>query len=214
MSRQHISNQKGFSLIELLVVMVIVTIITGVSIFRFRDYNSSKIVEQTTYDLALLVRQAQTFGISSSDKDAIAGGSILTGEFESVLPTGIYFEYDAETKTYRSPVVLFRNGSDSDELVQYSLKEDIVLEEFTMPRGVYIEQICVNKCGEENSTTLKDDISVSFDRPEPMPQMVLMDASPSEFLYPLWVKISASSENSDSEYVIIETTGFIHTADI
>ncbi|MFZ2167558.1 MAG: type II secretion system protein [Minisyncoccia bacterium] len=62
---EPIHFHRGFSLIELMVVLAIIITITGVVLTNQSSFNKSLILANTAYDVALSVRNAQTFGLSS-----------------------------------------------------------------------------------------------------------------------------------------------------
>lgn len=57
-------KNKAFSLIELMVVIAIFAIISGVIMFNYGRFSSNMIVTNLAYESALAVRQAQVYGIS------------------------------------------------------------------------------------------------------------------------------------------------------
>lgn len=63
----QIQTQKGFSLVEMIVVLTIFTIMTGTSLFNYNDYQDSLRETNIAQDIALTVRQAQVYGLSGSD---------------------------------------------------------------------------------------------------------------------------------------------------
>lgn len=71
-------NNKGFTLIEFIVVLVIFSVMSTVSIFNYGDYRKSIEETNVTQDVALTIRQAQVYGLSSSDK--IVGSDIIDPE--------------------------------------------------------------------------------------------------------------------------------------
>jgi len=56
---------RGFTLVELIVVLVIIIIITTITITSQTKYNRSLILTNTTYTVALSIREAQSLGLSS-----------------------------------------------------------------------------------------------------------------------------------------------------
>ena len=54
--------KKGFTLVELLVTIVIFVIITGVVLVNSNKFDSSVLLHNFTYDVALTIKQAQTYG--------------------------------------------------------------------------------------------------------------------------------------------------------
>lgn len=65
---QKIMHHKGFSMVEFVVVLVIFSIMSGITLFNYNEYRSR--IEQTnvTQDIALTIRQAQVYGLSGSDR--------------------------------------------------------------------------------------------------------------------------------------------------
>lgn len=59
---------KGFSIIELVVVITIFAIMSSVTIFNYSSYRQNIEVTNVAQDIALTVRQAQVYGISSTDR--------------------------------------------------------------------------------------------------------------------------------------------------
>lgn len=60
-----LNKTKGFSLIELIVAVSIIIIITSVALFHQAQFSSDILISNAAYELALTIRQAQVFGISS-----------------------------------------------------------------------------------------------------------------------------------------------------
>jgi len=60
-----VENTRGFTLVELIVVLAIIIIITTLTITSQSDYNRSLIITNTAYTVALSIREAQSLGLSS-----------------------------------------------------------------------------------------------------------------------------------------------------
>lgn len=61
-------SSTGFSVIELVVVLTIFSIMSSVTIFNYNDYRKNIEKTNVSQDVALSIRQAQVYGISSSDR--------------------------------------------------------------------------------------------------------------------------------------------------
>src|SRR3990167_3654568 len=54
----------GFTLTELMVVVTIMTLLTGVFLFQQRQFDSTTLLRSLAYSVALSIREAQTYGLS------------------------------------------------------------------------------------------------------------------------------------------------------
>ncbi len=64
---------RGFTLVELLVVLSIITVISGVVLTSQNTFNKTLMIANTAYDIALTLRSAEMYGISS--RASTGGGS-------------------------------------------------------------------------------------------------------------------------------------------
>lgn len=58
-------SRRGFTLVEMLVVLSIIALITAVVVTGQSNYNKTLILTDTTYGVALSAREAQSFGLAS-----------------------------------------------------------------------------------------------------------------------------------------------------
>lgn len=63
---------RGFTLIELMVALAIITVITGVALSSQSSFNRTLVLANTAYDVALSLRSAQTYGIGSRAAGSLA----------------------------------------------------------------------------------------------------------------------------------------------
>jgi prepilin-type N-terminal cleavage/methylation domain-containing protein len=158
---------KGFTLVELIISISIFVFMTTLLIIKFGNFNQSVLMTNLIYDMALVVRQAQTFGVSVINAD-ISGSS---GLFQ--YPYGVSFGTGALTSDPTSVgltrMVLF---ADSNPLVLpdgvYTLGSDLVISKYNITRGVKLTNICVGT-GPTDCTNLNNPatLNISFKRPEP-----------------------------------------------
>lgn len=60
----HQNKKRGFSLAELLVVLAVMTIITGVVLAKYRGYGTNALFANATENIVLSIRQAQLYGVA------------------------------------------------------------------------------------------------------------------------------------------------------
>lgn len=61
----NVKPQRGFTLVELIVVLAIIVIISSIALFGQTSFNRSLVLTDTAYSLAFSVREAQSLGLSS-----------------------------------------------------------------------------------------------------------------------------------------------------
>src|SRR5678810_853508 len=66
---ESLRASRGFSLIELLVVLAIITIITAVVISSQSAFNKTLVLQNTAYDVALTLRFAETYALGSRARE-------------------------------------------------------------------------------------------------------------------------------------------------
>lgn len=86
MKKNLSKKNKGFTLVELMVVVGIIAVISALSIFNSSQLNSSVLLSNTIYEVSLIVRDAQVAGLGA--KVISAGG---TG-FATTSNQGVYFD--------------------------------------------------------------------------------------------------------------------------
>lgn len=172
-----LSSSKGFTLVELLVVLSIIVIITGVVLTSQSSFNKTLILSNTAYDIALTLRSAQTYGLSSRGRadaspnvgyglhfDRSATGSftlfadISPAPSESNchgLPRGDAYAPDAKPGN-----CLYGAG-------------DVRVSDYQLGNGIFIDDFCARsfgtwRCARANGAELSS-LDIVFARPNPTP---------------------------------------------
>ncbi len=155
---KKIINQKssGFTLLELLVVITISTIITAAFIIKNQEWNKNFAVTSQIYDLALTIRQAQTYSLGV--KEDVVGSS---DKFN--ISYGVHIDFGSPGQ-----FIMF---ADRNLNGIYDNGEGI--ETKTLKRGVQITSICGNRsngatfCSDSNpGSTVTGKVNITFKRPE------------------------------------------------
>ncbi len=64
--------QKGFTLIEIITVLAIFAIVSGIVLFNYGKFRSDTILTNMAYEMALSIREAQIFGVSVRTPGTVA----------------------------------------------------------------------------------------------------------------------------------------------
>ena len=104
-------RQKGMTIVELLVAMVIFSVITGVVLFNYGDFNSSLTIQNLADDIALTIRRAQSYAIGVRG----TSGSFSVGygvHFKAIEynPDNPDMLYSGTNKSF----ILFKNSDEQD----------------------------------------------------------------------------------------------------
>lgn len=209
--------KKGFTLIEMLMVLAIFTILTSVVMYNYAEFNSKTIMSNMAYEIALSVRQAQVYSLGVRGQ---AGVKSFDNRY------GVYFNTNNGGKEFafffdRKPNVegLVPNGwcdgdvDDPNCLACISGGAGECLEKITLTRDIFISKICLSdgidpievsgSCKEGNS---EEDVSVTFDRPNPDAK-ILVDSGIELLNKNLGIVVKNSFGNQRA--VIIRSTGQI-----
>lgn len=156
--------QKGFTLIEMLVVLAIFTILTAVIMFNYGQFNSQTIMTNMAYEVALTTRQAQVYslGVRGDDDDFNKRYGIFINLTND--KNFIFFRDENETGSCEEDGVFCSVCPIGGEC----------LNKYTLTRDIFIEKICVSSTGNEpidssgvcNGEPVSD-IAITFERPNP-----------------------------------------------
>lgn len=170
--------KKGFTLIEMLMVLAIFTILTSVVMYNYAEFNSKTIMSNMAYEIALTVRQAQVYSLG-------VRGQVGANSFDNRY--GVYFNTSNGGKEFafffdRKPTgeeAVPDGWCEGDEgepncLSCIAGENGECLEKVTLTRDIFISKIClsngidpidtIGNCKEGDS---EEDVSVTFDRPNP-----------------------------------------------
>jgi len=187
MSNNKKTTKSGYSLIELLVVMGIIFLLAGVTLINHNRFGREIDLENTAYNVALTIRQAQAFGINRRD-------SLSTG-FEEPKPYGVYFKtnvlspvpgisdesfmvfIDDEGGAFGTDNLFSKNSGSSSSCIANSSDECISI--VTLTKGVYISELCAGD--NEATCTEVDELHITFKRPNP--DAIIKSSSVASYAY-------------------------------
>ncbi|MEK7567727.1 MAG: prepilin-type N-terminal cleavage/methylation domain-containing protein [Patescibacteria group bacterium] len=150
----------GFTLVELMVTVSVMTLVSSVVLYENSKFNSTILLTNLGYEIALTARQAQVFGLSS--KIAQIGGSTQVGY-------GIYFDLDDSQR-----FILFVDTNTAGGN-KYSYQEGEAINIIGINNRNQVFDICTLSgttwtCAVANSLDSLRKTSISFLRPNPEPE--------------------------------------------
>jgi len=200
--------KKGFTLIELLVTLSIFAITTGIVMTSQGKFDNSVLLTNLAYDVAITIRQAQTYGVNN--KEFGVNGAFVAYGISFDLATG------GDSKRFN----LF-----ADTNKDYKFSDlDIALPTFSCPknsaecvdtykikRGSYIKSICAGDS--ESSCQSVSRLDISFKRPNPE-AVILADTGiylpPTDNRKNYAKIVISSSDNSSLRSIIVTKVGQIY----
>jgi len=161
----HIKINKGFTMVEFIVVATIFAIMSTISVFNFNDHKRSLEQTNVAQDIALSIRQAQLYGISAGEGTVgdFAGATDIEDYFDGIdigddpSSRGISVNKGAKTITLFTDVN--KNGT-------YNTG-DSVIDVRTVVSGDITLEVCAGT-GSGNCQSISDGIlDMTFTRPFP-----------------------------------------------
>lgn len=201
-SRRRRSLSSGFTLIELLISFLIITIISTIVLLKHRSFNSSVLLKNTAYEIALNLRDAQVKSVSA----ARSGDGIESFNF----PYGVTFDVSSpvEQKQYR----VFRYKS-ATAGPYYDISEsdpDVaeVIQTFTIGRTMRVKELCYTYASLPDKCDLTR-LDISFRRPEF--KSIFYGVIVDDFVATssvTGVKIKVNSLNNTAQFFMVEVNQF------
>ena len=191
-------SNKGFTLVELLVTISMFVIVTGVVLVNSNKFSSTILLNNFAYDVALTIKQAQSYGVNVRE--------CISGSFNS--PFGVYF--DITTPAGKTNFVLFNDfdNSSTTALVTSCSTASECIQKYSMTRGTYIKSMCAGE--NEANCQIADQLSILFRRPDPSAQIYYKFGTNPLSLPQSYAKIVLSAPDNATSTVIITSVGQIY----
>ncbi len=187
----------GFTLIELLVSVSIVTVIMSVVIFNYGGFNDTLALSAAEQDLAVAVREAQTYGLSVKEV-SVGSGNFLSAYGIYFSPTSAGSEYDVFVDANRNGLYDPGSGCGSGSTE--------CIEKFTFRDGIVVSAIHdVSNVTPVSATSMQ----ISFLRPNPDATINFVTSGGSIVESSLTGKVVLTSPQGKTATVTIGSTGQI-----
>lgn len=199
--------QAGFTLVEMLVVLFIIGILTLIIFSGQTSFNRTLSLNNTAYDIALSIRQAQSYGLSSQIFTSISNAGYGI-HLDSVPATSYIFFADTlgNSCTNAQPDCKPGNGLYSNTDNNGDGIPDELVQTYNLANGFKITSYCVytsptKTCTGGGGLTKMD---ISFTRPN---TATIVKGYTGAWATYTDACIVLSSQNGDSRYVSVSQTG-------
>lgn len=158
--------RRGFTLIELMVVLAIMIVIMSVVLTNQNSFNKTLILANTAYDIALTIRSAETYGLSSR----VLSSSLNTGyglHFQSGTQGSFLFFADT------SPAASCGTPDCKPGDFVYTNGTDTVVQTYVLGNRMLVQDFCAESSGSWTcaSTGALSSLDIVFSRPNPDARM-------------------------------------------
>lgn len=133
---------RGFTLIEMVVVLAIIAVVTSITLFGQNSFNRSVLLTDAAYTVAFSLRQAQTLGISSRKYGVVqnAGyGGRLTPLTNSYL---VFADIGGAGAATNCPVGAVGTPERKPGNCIYTAGTDGILNTYLFDKGFSISKVC------------------------------------------------------------------------
>jgi len=141
------SALKGFSLIEILIALGIVSIIMSVALSGNGSFNKSILLSQAAYSVATTIREAQSYGIANRSLDINAGygfhinmGSGPTKEYLVFADTYPYAYYAGSEECHGNEDYRLPDAKPGNCL--YDPADDMLIHSYSLQKDIAITAFC------------------------------------------------------------------------
>ncbi len=201
-SLQHREKgQQGFTLIELAVSVSIFAFLTAFLVARYGSFNSSVLLTNLAYDVALTIRNAQTYGLNVKSRPT-DNTSYTTGTNYAEIAAGYQTAYAVHFESNpngaeNSRLITFFADSATPPVYSSSAKP---IAQYTLRNG-YISSICVKVSEDQNCLSDPGAINIWFKRPDPDAHFSLANIT--------YAELTITSASGASRRVLVRKTGQI-----
>jgi Tfp pilus assembly protein FimT len=202
-------TDRAFTIVELVVSVAIFAFMTAFLVAKYGNFNQSVLLTNLAYDVALTIRNAQTYGLNVKSKPSGVVGYTDGTTYDEIAAGyqygyGIHFE--AGNATAASKKMIFFADNTPNAIPSYDNAAKVILSTYTLRNGSYISAICAqareNPPGEPclSSSSPNGGFDVVFKRPDPDAMFPLTNGA-------TVVTLTISTPNGQSKKVIVRKSG-------
>ncbi len=164
MFKKNKNLKGGYTFIELIVVIVIFSIVSSVVLFNFSDFSTNISLQNTTSDIALQIKEAQSDAIAGKLNDAI----VFLGQTNYKPAYGIHFDIDVKPREFKKFTDLDKSREYDGGSGNCDVSDPECLKKVSINGFDQIDTMCVRTIYDSPSDcNIVDILDISFERPFP-----------------------------------------------
>ncbi len=198
--RRFSEFERGFTLTELIVVLTIMIVISSLVLARYSAFDSTTILTNLSYDIALSLREAQLYSIGVRE-----GGESELGKNEAdtfSFAYGVRFGDNPTGESYLFYEDQWDTDGNSPSDGRYN--PGFGIKEYTLRRGHTIKDFCGINGSVKTCSAEIDALDISFKRPNP--DAIIYDTQGVRYSE---AEITIQSREGATKKVHVYTTGQI-----
>ncbi len=156
-------NNKGFTITELLIVITIISIVSGLAVFNYQNFKEETIISNDAHKIIFALREARLFAVVG--KEVQDGDLNLTDRFNRGY--GVHFSSRSNHNRDRFFVSFVDIDDDGEYSGDIDCEHDECLEVLSLDGGNKVDSICRLKLDDsvECESLETTSVSIVFSRP-------------------------------------------------
>ena len=189
---------RGFTLVELLISIAIFVFMTAFLVSKYGTFNGTILTTNLAYDMAITIRQAQSYGIH------VRQGP--TGSFNDSY--GAYFNTQGAGEDTKFRLFTDIGGANPTDDPDFFYNAGEVLSTSNLKSGMSIKSLCAaNTEGAGDATAASThSLSIVFKRPDPDAIITVNNPGGAVMKY---AKITIQSKDGVTRHVVVRSNGQI-----
>ena len=199
---KYVRSTAGFTLVELLVSISIFAFMTALLVVKYGNFNNGVLITNLAYDVALTIRQAQSFGLNvkQADNSKTCIGTFGASGDAFQCSYGAHFE-TADSSHFKLFLDDYLVNSVYDCVgTSCSTGGDYIINSYAIKRGATVSRLCVTtgtgSCNDVSS------LDIVFQRPNP-------DAIINGSTVNTYAQIELRATDGTLKHVVVRKTGQI-----